>query len=105
MNSLSVSSLRGSGVIALTLVGLLGSALDVAAAGPSRVRQVSALNLTSRFAGEPTAVGELRPAERSFLLKAVEACRSQLRLAEIGVSQATNSEVRSHAQQLVNDYR
>jgi predicted outer membrane protein len=58
-----------------------------------------------RFAAEPMAANEIRPAERAFLVKAVEVTREQMRLAEIGVSQATNSDVRSHAQQLVSDYR
>lgn len=105
MNFLYVSSLRRTTVLGLAFTGLLGSAITMDAAGPSRVRQVSARNLTSRFVGEPVAAGELRPVERSFLLKAVAACRSQLRLAEIGVSHAASSDVRSYAQQLVNDYR
>jgi predicted outer membrane protein len=39
------------------------------------------------------------------LSKALETTRQQLRLAEVGVGQATNAEVRSHARQLVTDYR
>ena len=92
-------------VLKLTFVSLLASTVSLEAAGPWRGRQVSARNLTRGFATEALAAGDLRPAERAFLTKAVETARQQLRLAEIGVSQSTNSDVRSHAQQLVSDYR
>lgn len=83
---------------------LLGATVAVEAAG--RVRQASARSLTRGFAAEPMATADtLRPAERSFLSKAVETSRQQVRLAAIGVSQASSSDVRSHAQQLVSDYR
>jgi putative membrane protein len=52
-----------------------------------------------------TAGGNLRPSDRAFLTKAGETARQQMRLAEVGVSQAAKSEVRSYAQQLVTDYR
>jgi putative membrane protein len=84
---------------------LLGVTLSANAAGPWRVRHVSARDLTNGFAVDPLANDALRPAERSFLTKAVEGSRQQMRLAEVGVSQAVSSEVRSHAQQLVGDYR
>lgn len=93
-----------SRTVALALAGFLGVALTADAAGP-RARQVYARNLTSGFAAEPLAANDLRPVERAFMTKALETARQQLRLAEVGVSQATNSEVRSYAQQLITDYR
>src|SRR5262245_49941585 len=97
---------RRRGVVAGSfLIGLLSTALVADAAGSWRVRQVSARSLTNGYAVEPLASDALRPGERAFLTKAIETSRLQLRLAEIGVSQATNSAVRSHAQQLVADYR
>jgi putative membrane protein len=104
MNSLPCSALalRLSFVSA---IGLLGALLnDVYAAGP-RTRQVSARSFSNGFAVEPVAINDLRPTERAFLTKAMETIRQQMRLAEIGVSQATSSSVRSHAQQLAGDYR
>jgi putative membrane protein len=89
----------------LAVLAVTGALVTAEAAGPSRMRQASARTLTRGFAGEPLATDSLRPAERAFLGKAAEVSRQQMRLAEIGVSQATNSEVRSHAQQLVTDYR
>jgi putative membrane protein len=91
--------------VTFTAVALLCTALAANAAGPSRVRHVTARNLTRGFAAEPLATGELRATERSFLVKASESSRQQMRLAEVGVSQAVNSDVRSHAQQLATDYR
>lgn len=54
---------------------------------------------------EPLAADSLRPAERSFLTKASETSRQQMRLAEVGVSQAGDTQVRSQAQQMAADYR
>lgn len=51
------------------------------------------------------AAEALRPNERTFLEKATESARQQLRLADIRTSQATSSELRSHASQLTADYR
>jgi putative membrane protein len=90
--------------VGFALTGLLGVTLTVDAAGP-RSRQVSARNLTRGYAAEPLAANDLRPPERAFLAKAVETARQQLTLAQVGVSQSTNAEVRSHAQQLLIDYR
>ena len=86
-----------------TAVVLLAATMTAEAA--PRVRQVSARSLTRGFAAEAAAVNDLRPAEKAFLTKASETTFQQMRLAEIGVSQARNTEVRSHAQQLVTDYR
>ena len=93
------------GAIGLTLAGLLSATLTANAASTWRVRHVSARSLTNGFAVDPLANDALRAADQSFLSKAAESSRQQMRLAELGVSQATNSDVRSHAQQLVTDYR
>jgi putative membrane protein len=106
MNTLAQFLFRGRGAFALlSSVGLMGFAVTASAAGPWTVRQVSARNLMHTFGAEPQATDGLRPADRAFLTKAVETARQQMRLAEVGVSQAAKSEVRSHAQQLVTDYR
>lgn len=89
----------------LICAGMFFTALGANAAGPARVRHVTARNAMPAFAAEPLATGELRATERVFLVKATEASRQQMRLAEIGISQATHSDVRSHAQQLATDYR
>jgi putative membrane protein len=51
------------------------------------------------------ATDALRPAERSFLEKALESGRLQARLAELGASQASSTDIRSHAEQLKSDTR
>jgi putative membrane protein len=51
------------------------------------------------------AADELRASERAFLDKAAEVTRQEMRLAEVGVSQAGSSDVRSHATQLAGDSR
>jgi putative membrane protein len=98
------SRFHRSVTLGVALASFLGTTLIADAAGP-RTRQVSARSLTRGFAGEPLAANDLRPGERAFLTKALETVRQQLRLAEVGVSQATSAEVRSHAQQLLVDYR
>jgi predicted outer membrane protein len=89
----------------LALAGAFLLGATVMADAAPRVRHVSARNVMQRFAAEPLAANEFRPAERAFLIKAVESAREQMRLAKIAVSQSTNTGVRSHAQQLVGDYR
>jgi predicted outer membrane protein len=105
MKPLRISLPRRQVATIATLVVLIGSTMAAEAASSLRVRQVSARNLTRGFTAEALAANDLRPVERAFLAKAVETSRQQMRLAEIGVSQATRSEVRSHAQQLATDYR
>jgi putative membrane protein len=51
------------------------------------------------------AADELRPNEQTFLAKAGETSRQQLRLADVGARQSASSDVRSHALQLAADYR
>jgi predicted outer membrane protein len=104
MNTLAQFLFRGR-VMFFSCVGLMGFSLSALAAAPWKVRQVSARSFMNGFGAEPLATDDLRPLDRAFLGKAVETVRQQMRLAEVGVSQATNNEVRSHAQQLVADYR
>ena len=108
MNTLAQFPFRGpGGLLRSTCVGLFSFALSASAAGPWAVRQVSARNLMNTFGAEQvaTAGSNLRPSDRAFLTKAGETARQQMRLAEVGVSQAAKCEVRSYAQQLVTDYR
>jgi putative membrane protein len=77
---------------------------SVEAASPLRNRQVSARTFTPAFAAERPG-DALRPTERAFLIKASGISREQVRLAEVGVGQAVNSDVRSHALQMVTDFR
>lgn len=88
--------------IALGVVWI-GNAL--VAAPPSRVRALSAHSSLKLYMAEPLATDGLRVGEKAFLAKAVETARQQMRLAEIGASQADSSDVRSHALQLASDYR
>lgn len=68
-------------------------------------RQPIARNLLHGFAAIPMGSDTLRPTERAFLTAAVETGRQQMRLAEIGASNADGSDVRSHALELASDYR
>ncbi len=61
--------------------------------------------MVSSYVSDLAAGETLRANEKAFLLKASENGWQQMRLAELGVGQAGRSEVRSHAQQLVADYR
>jgi putative membrane protein len=70
-----------------------------------RVREVEARSLMHGYAVQALANDSTRPADRSFLQKAIDTGRLQLRLAELGASQASTSEVRSHAEQLKSDNR
>lgn len=93
-----------SGPRRLALLGTL-MATTAACLSAAPVRKASARNVVRNYAAEPMAASELRPVERDFLMKAVEMTRQQMRLAEIGASQAESAEVRSHALQLTTDYR
>jgi predicted outer membrane protein len=95
--------LRGC-AFSLTVWGLTMVAHPVDAA-TTRVRQVSARSVIQGFAVDPLATDTLRPADRAFLAKAAEAVKQQMRLGAVGVGQAADTRVRSHAQQLVTDYR
>jgi putative membrane protein len=94
---------RATLALALALL-TSGAVVSANAASPLRNRQVSARAFTPAFAVERTG-DTLRPTEKTFLLKATEISREQVRLAEVGVGQAVNSDVRSHALQMVTDFR
>lgn len=98
------SSFLRASTFSLTLLGLMIVA-QPADAATTRVRQVSARSVIPGVAGDSLATDPLRPADRTFLVSAAEAVRQQMRLGEVGVSQASDTRVRSHAQQLVTDYR
>lgn len=104
MKTHSLSPLRHSTALQAFVAGLLASAFAVPTFS-APARQASAQSAIRGFAGDPVADRDLRPAERAFLTSAVENSRQQMRLAEVGVNHAANSEVRSHAQQLAVDYR
>src|SRR5687768_2675700 len=104
MNTLSSFGTRRL-TLALALALLAsGAVVSVNAASPLRNRQVSARTFAPAFAVERTG-DTLRPTERAFLVKASGMSREQVRLGEVGVGQAVNSDVRSHALQMVTDFR
>jgi putative membrane protein len=67
------------------------------------LRPLAARNLVLGFGPEQLASDVLRPTERSFLDKAADLTRDELRLARLAASQATSSEVRGFAQQLAGN--
>lgn len=103
MNTLS-SFLNRRRLLCGALVLLAGGTVTPSATAPSRLRHVAARSMVRGYAAEPLAEST-RPADRSFLQKAIDTGRLQLRLAELGASQATSTEVRSHAEQLKSDNR
>jgi putative membrane protein len=106
MNTSAFFIFRGRArMLPLVCIGLVAISLNANAAAPWKARQVSARSLMNGFGAEPAASEALRPVDRAFLSKAVESVRQQMRLAEVGVSQAANADVRSHAQKLVTDSR
>ncbi len=82
----------------------LGTAALFAGNAPWRPSAV-ARSAMHGFAAVPMAADALRENDKAFLGRAVETSRQQLRLAEVGASQAESSEVRSHALTLAGDYR
>jgi putative membrane protein len=54
---------------------------------------------------EALAADGLRPVERSFLDRAAEISREEVRIARLGTSQAASTEVRTFASQLATDHR
>ena len=93
---------RPAALLAVTAAFL---SLDVTAAQRSGFRQVAAQSMLRGHQFEPLAADAMRPAERAFLDKALANARLQNRLAELGASQATSTEVRSHAESLKSDGR
>lgn len=83
--------------------GAAGIGTSVLAA--SRTRVAAVRSFPERIAVEPLASPALRPMERAFLEEASASSWRLLRLARVGVSQATSSAVRDFAQQLASDQR
>jgi putative membrane protein len=82
-----------------------GLSVSLCAMVPNPVRRVTARAVLNTYGPEFVATDDLRPSERAFLTQAMESVRQQMRLAEVGVAQAENAEVRNHASQLATDYR
>jgi putative membrane protein len=68
-------------------------------------QRATARSAMQGYAAIPLAADGLRENEKAFLGKAIETSRQQMRLAEVGASQAISSDVRSHALTLAGDYR
>lgn len=104
MNSSSffVSPFARGSIVGLALCSITIPAQTVDAAP---TRKVSARSLVHGFAVDPLAAEALRPVDKSALAKAAEMTRQQMLLGEIGAGRASDSRVRSHAQQLQADYR
>jgi predicted outer membrane protein len=78
----------------------------VANAAPSwRMPQASTKPWVRLFATTPMAADALRPNEQVFLEGAIYRSGQERRLAEIGASQATSSDVRTLALQMSGDHR
>ncbi|MES2695707.1 MAG: DUF4142 domain-containing protein [Verrucomicrobiota bacterium] len=93
-------------MLGVTLAGLLAATAIAEAADTPRYRAVAVRTMMRGYALEPLAAGDtIRPAEHMFLEKAVATGRLQMRLAELGASQASSSDVRTHAEQLKADTR
>jgi putative membrane protein len=106
MKTFSSLPLTGRSLLLAAAAGLLAPELAASASSNSGlIRQAAVRSMMRGYVAEPLAADAARPAERSFLQKAIETSRLQLRLAELGASQATASEVRSHAEQLKSDNR
>lgn len=75
------------------------------AASSSPFRQATARSMVQGYAADPLAADSARLGEQAFLQKAADTGRLQMRLAELGASQATSAEVRGHAEQLKSDNR
>jgi putative membrane protein len=71
---------------------------------PSRLLHV-ALGVLFASAATLFAAEELRPVERDFLEKASDSGRQQMVLAQVGANHAGSSDIRSHAVQLLTDYK
>jgi putative membrane protein len=61
--------------------------------------------LLRHFAAMPLATETLRPSEQAFLESALVLSRQEVRLAELSMSQASNSDVRTVMLQLSGDQR
>lgn len=90
--------------ILISAAGLFGASVALGATAQWRTR-ASARSMMNGFAAIPLAADAMRENEKAFLGKAVETSRQQMRLAQVGASQADSTEVRSHALTLAGDYR
>lgn len=97
LNPLAATGRKCALVLAVSLVAAGGWAQDDSQRRESENRPPAA----------PTAPapGNLRPAERAFLEQAQLLVTQQRQLGEFGVGNASQSEVRGHAQQIAADYR
>jgi putative membrane protein len=68
-----------------------------------RLGPLASSKLARNFAVEPLATDTLRPNERTFLEKAGERSRHEIRLARLAVAQATSADVKAFAQQLTGE--
>jgi putative membrane protein len=95
----------------ITRPALLASVAALVLAGATtasaRIRPpVAKIASVARPEGAPlVSADNLPPAERTFLVQAVEAARREWRLAQFAAGRATSSDVRSFAQQLASDDR
>lgn len=90
--------------VALGGVVLLGAVATAEARLRPRLAAFASVVRGAEF--DPLAAGDnLRTEERAFLRTAIEACRQEARLAQLGVAQATRSDVRTFAQELATDAR
>src|SRR5687767_13100312 len=90
-----------SGIVALIAVMSASSTLAV----PARPRQLAALSAVRGHVIEALATDTMRPAEKAFLERGQAVARLQAQIAELGASQASSSEVRSHSELLKSDTR
>ena len=89
---------RGSLLLALLIVS--GEARS---APHWRLGPLASSKLVHNFAVEPLATDTLRANERTFLEKAGERSRLEIRLARLAVAQATSADVKSFAQQVAGE--
>src|SRR4051812_41338699 len=101
------SNPRGVIHAALAVIVLGAGASVLSSSAQARVRPHAATfaSVARGATAEPLAADSLRPGEQAFILRAFQLTRQELRLAQLAVSQAVSSDVRSLAQQLVANHR
>lgn len=88
------------------LTCFIGFGLAVATSVGQEAGAGSAPNPPSESPSRVTIEADsLRPSERAFLNQAMTLIRQQRRLGELAIGNASNSDVRSHAQQVTADFR
>jgi putative membrane protein len=98
---------RGASWRRRLLFGILGTlTLTVAAEAATslRTRSAASRSLLRHFAATPI-VDTVRPSEQAFLETALDRSRREMRLAELALNQAANSDVRAFALQLSSEHR